>query len=213
MLIFAHQPSAKPGAVQPSRGPSPQSPMRPSYAGGSLLRAQIRAQKNNVSQTFTELFGSARVSVLVKAKVATLAPLPCRLIGQRHANHRTAMRIERIMKSKLTRIGLLIAACLLANAICATGVVAQEKCVWRGTAPFCAGKCLAGERGIERGQSQYAADGGADCVTGSKVLCCSGQAAQAAPCPSGLVWRERFDGDTVCVQPAERDANRRSRGL
>lgn len=35
----------------------------------------------------------------------------------------------------------------------------------------------------------------------------------AAPCPSGLVWRERFDGDTVCVLPGERDANRRNRGL
>ena len=35
----------------------------------------------------------------------------------------------------------------------------------------------------------------------------------AAPCPSGLVWRERFDGDTVCVSPAERDQNRRNRGL
>lgn len=35
----------------------------------------------------------------------------------------------------------------------------------------------------------------------------------AARCPSGLVWRERFDGDTVCVLPGERDANRRGRGL
>ena len=34
-----------------------------------------------------------------------------------------------------------------------------------------------------------------------------------APCPSGLVWRERFDGDTVCVTPLERDTNRRRRGL
>jgi hypothetical protein len=37
--------------------------------------------------------------------------------------------------------------------------------------------------------------------------------AQAQPCPSGLVWRERFDGDTVCVTPGERDDNRRRRGL
>ena len=35
----------------------------------------------------------------------------------------------------------------------------------------------------------------------------------AAACPSGLVWRERFDGDTICVLPGERDANRRKRGL
>src|SRR4051794_25153936 len=31
----------------------------------------------------------------------------------------------------------------------------------------------------------------------------------AAPCRPGLVWRERFEGDAVCVTPAERDANRR----
>ena len=35
----------------------------------------------------------------------------------------------------------------------------------------------------------------------------------ADACPSGLVWRERFDGDTVCVLPGERDANRRKRHL
>ncbi|MCK1386332.1 hypothetical protein [Bradyrhizobium sp. 21] len=35
----------------------------------------------------------------------------------------------------------------------------------------------------------------------------------AGLCPQGLVWRERFDGDTVCVLPGERDANRRKRGL
>lgn len=125
----------------------------------------------------------------------------------------TMIRIGGIMKSKLTKMGLLTVACLLANAIVATGAAAQERCVWRGTAPFCKGRCLAGERGIERGKSQYAKDGGADCITGSKVLCCSGQAAQAARCPSGLVWRERFDGDTVCVGPPERDENRRRRGL
>jgi hypothetical protein len=26
----------------------------------------------------------------------------------------------------------------------------------------------------------------------------------AAPCPSGLVWRERFEGDAACVPPSER---------
>jgi hypothetical protein len=43
---------------------------------------------------------------------------------------------------------------------------------------------------------------------------CQRPAPQAATrCPSGLVWRERFDGDTVCVLPGERDENRRRRGL
>ena len=31
-----------------------------------------------------------------------------------------------------------------------------------------------------------------------------GQASAAAPCPSGLVWRERFPGDYLCVPPDER---------
>jgi hypothetical protein len=31
-----------------------------------------------------------------------------------------------------------------------------------------------------------------------------GEASAAAPCPSGLVWRERFAGDYLCVPPDER---------
>ena len=115
------------------------------------------------------------------------------------------------MRNKLNIWARLSAAFLLANVAFAPDASATQTCVWRGTAPFCAGKCKAGEKGYERGLSGYAADGGADCVTGSKILCCSGE--DAKPCPSGLVWRERFDGDTVCVTPAERDANRRARGL
>lgn len=38
---------------------------------------------------------------------------------------------------------------------------------WRGTAPFCKGRCLAGESTI--GESKYG-DGGR-CATGKKVLC------------------------------------------
>ena len=44
-------------------------------------------------------------------------------------------------------------------------------------------------------------------------ICQHPTARVAARCPSGLVWRERFDGDTVCVLPGERDENRRKRGL
>ena len=53
-------------------------------------------------------------------------------------------------------------------------------------------------------------------VAGSVTSDGAGQAyvpATSVPCPTGLVWRERFDGDTVCVLPGQRDANRRRRGL
>ena len=45
-----------------------------------------------------------------------------------------------------------------------SGLLAQ---VWRGTAPFCEGRCLAGEREIARNST---GDGGR-CITGSKALC------------------------------------------
>lgn len=32
-------------------------------------------------------------------------------------------------------------------------------------------------------------------------------------CPSGLVWAERWEGDTECVSPSERNLHRRGRGL
>jgi hypothetical protein len=39
--------------------------------------------------------------------------------------------------------------------------------VWRGTAPFCEGKCLGGERELARSSS----GDGSRCITGSKALC------------------------------------------
>jgi hypothetical protein len=53
-------------------------------------------------------------------------------------------------------------------------------CVWRGTAPFCDGSCLAGEeyRGGGRTSTEqnagpeYRGGFGSSCATGSKVLCC-----------------------------------------
>src|SRR5581483_1833956 len=96
--------------------------------------------------------------------------------------------------------------------------VQYGNCHWDGAAPFCNGSCTDGFVETKRKA----------CVTGHKVYCCEpmgsttsdgpGQpytpaTTPAAPCPSGLVWRERFDGDTVCVLPGERDANRRRRGL
>jgi hypothetical protein len=41
--------------------------------------------------------------------------------------------------------------------------------VWRGTAPFCSGSCLPGEREVERSDR----GDGAKCLSGSKVLCSS----------------------------------------
>jgi hypothetical protein len=36
-------------------------------------------------------------------------------------------------------------------------------------------------------------------------------ASAAAQCPSGLVWAERWDGDTKCVSVSERNLNRSNR--
>ena len=47
--------------------------------------------------------------------------------------------------------------------------------VWRGTAPFCEGRCLAGEREIARNST---GDGGR-CITGSKALCQGRNTAEA----------------------------------
>ncbi|MFF2192523.1 hypothetical protein [Streptomyces sp. NPDC058157] len=33
----------------------------------------------------------------------------------------------------------------------------------------------------------------------------AGVKADALPCPSGYVWRDSYDGDALCVTPAERD--------
>lgn len=55
--------------------------------------------------------------------------------------------------------------------VLAVGVPAAHADTWRGTAPFCAGECLAGETKI--GVSDYG-DGGY-CVSGHKVLCRNNQ--------------------------------------
>lgn len=41
-------------------------------------------------------------------------------------------------------------------------------CVWRGTAPFCAGRCLRGERRVAVSKT----GSGRRCVSGWKVRCC-----------------------------------------
>jgi hypothetical protein len=37
-------------------------------------------------------------------------------------------------------------------------------------------------------------------------------AISAATCPTGLVWAERWEGDTKCVSVSERNLNRKNRG-
>jgi hypothetical protein len=49
-------------------------------------------------------------------------------------------------------------------------------CVWRGTAPYCAGQCRNGE--VPRQHSRSA--GGLACITGDKVLCCAPEPEPAA---------------------------------
>ena len=85
---------------------------------------------------------------------------------------------------------------------------ADAQCVWRGTAPACAGECKPNEILRERrggglitpfggpGEPPY----GSNCITGTKALCCP-------RCPSGLVWREAGGNkfDVTCVTPAQRD--------
>jgi hypothetical protein len=81
----------------------------------------------------------------------------------------------------------------------------RADCVWRGTAPICAGECNADEIEAKRQGTDYIAEGepnfGQYCYTGTKALCCT-------RCPEGLVWRESRYLDTACVTPAERDAGK-----
>jgi len=103
---------------------------------------------------------------------------------------------------RMPRIALLGLTASLASfsivTILATPV--QAACRWDGTFPFCAGECKADE--IQVLGSEYGGGGGIPnsgqvCATGTKVYCCK-------RCPSGLVWRDRFKGDALCVTPDER---------
>jgi hypothetical protein len=75
----------------------------------------------------------------------------------------------------------------LTCALCVPPVtIAHAGCVWRGTAPFCEGECKPGERTSHR-SSEFIIKGeppfGEPCVTGSKALCCTAPASEAAPAP------------------------------
>ena len=108
---------------------------------------------------------------------------------------------------KILAIGILAIAGLQA------GPAPARECFEDGTAPICKGQCPRGYEEVDHNVH--------GCLTGRKVVCCEPygmtsipqRRPQAARCPAGLVWRERFEGDSVCVTPAERDANRRRRGL
>jgi hypothetical protein len=119
--------------------------------------------------------------------------------------------------NRISRIACWVARTLIVSIPLLVGIpidpVAAD-CFWDGTNPICNGSCPSGYDAVEVK---------ACTLHGFKVRCCEKThfisqpdvaAKKAAKlCPSGLVWRERFDGDTVCVPPQERDANRRRRGL
>jgi hypothetical protein len=64
--------------------------------------------------------------------------------------------------SRSSVVVAILAACI---ALCA--VLPSQADTWRGTAPFCKGRCLGNERQLARNK-----DGnGGHCVTGHKVLC------------------------------------------
>jgi hypothetical protein len=72
------------------------------------------------------------------------------------------------------------------NAYCCPEKIANEqskKCVWRGEAPLCEGKCLYGEQSkgsardkdgayFNKSTKPWSSSFGKDCVGGSKELCC-----------------------------------------
>lgn len=70
----------------------------------------------------------------------------------------------------------------------------KPTCTWRGTAPFCNGKCHSGE-------VQVATDwngGGEDCITGHKALCCTSNAADAANAACNWIGSAPFCGSPSC---------------
>ena len=87
----------------------------------------------------------------------------------------TALRIFRSWASAV------LVAYVFAGLSVAPGWTA-ETCVWRGTAPFCSGKCLGGE--ITRQTVDHSNDPsfGKSCTVGSKVLCCGTLSGGPATC-------------------------------
>ena len=70
---------------------------------------------------------------------------------------------------------------LILFCLCGLTTAASAGCVWRGTAPFCSGSCKAGENQKLRTTTGVEYSGsGALCVTGSKALCCTAEAAPKA---------------------------------
>ncbi len=65
-----------------------------------------------------------------------------------------------------------------------------ETCVWRGTAPFCAGSCEPGERGLEQTATPPVGDA---CLTGTKILCCRPDLVASDPTASNQLDRPGAD--------------------
>lgn len=72
-----------------------------------------------------------------------------------------------VIWTKLVRTFAMIEFLTLSGVVGGLQMSPAKADVWRGTAPFCEGRCLAGEVEVQRSDS---GDGGY-CVTGHKVLC------------------------------------------
>jgi len=102
------------------------------------------------------------------------------------------MSIKSCAKATLLMFGLLLGA--------APDARADDVCMWRGAAPFCAGRCPQGWRTEKR--DKQGPDGAKKCATGEKVYCCFDQVEEvfgrapacAGKCPEG--WTYQGDSET-----------------
>lgn len=150
------------------------------------------------------------------AAAATVSWFSCQ--SQLQLPHYKPTEGAMLQKQKLAKIFNRVGILWLGAMLLSSPTIARE-CFWDGSSPICRGHCPAGYDTVKVKA----------CLNGYKVQCCEKQGSvtydgpdhpyrpapqtKAARCPQGLVWRESFDGDTVCVLPGERDANRRKRGL
>jgi hypothetical protein len=85
-------------------------------------------------------------------------------IRNRDANPQTQPRRHTMNRGRLIRGAAMLGLFIIGGGLF---ILMARADTWRGTAPFCAGECLPGEKEIARSNS----GNGASCWTGSKVLC------------------------------------------
>jgi hypothetical protein len=104
------------------------------------------------------------------------------------------------MNRKLMMMTIGAGLCALGSHV-VTPVEAAPICVWRGTAPLCAGECEQGETKATTNPRNFGVfvpaggrvvgDYGEVCVTGSKALCCKEEF------PEFIAWCSRYADDAV----------------